>query len=556
MNRIYGVVILSVLSSAWVHGSDFLASGAAKASSAQRLTESSKNDLTAQQVTDSVKMQCHPLAIQDPLGAAMELWMRLKALEKVLKQFSEGIILSESPDLNLFLGALPDLIKVYSEPLGLQKYSVETKEATLIEHAAAAAFKDGSGSAASFYLYWGVEKILKADRDKRSKAAFQVSSTAFHEGASGSESSASGLSETMKLTSNQDVIAAAVREACKPFKAIDSNRAAKELWERLKRLERLLTRGYSAKEEAQKFLDNLEGLIKNYSSPLGEQKFNAIALDGQPMKERTLIKHVDAAEHDLKGNLDSPYFSFYREVEKILEKDLERRQSSKASPSAGTSSTLSSQPTESMEKKPSPEEIAAAVKAASKPLTAIGPNEAAKELWGRLKQLEQFLTKNKGQDEAKEFLDRLPTMLSKYSIPLGVQKFRAQPVTIESAREATLEDHVVAAKKNGENWPHYFFYNYVASILSQDAQKILTSRSTSSDGEREDAATAAPSAPSPTWVKDGPLLAEGQRDRGRLISGRAITYVGAGLVTLLAVYFGYDLLSGSKKAGKTVVYTG
>lgn len=92
--------------------------------------------------------------------------------------------------------------------------------------------------------------------------------------------------------------------------------------------------------------------------------------------------------------------------------------------------------------------------------------------------------------------------------------------------------------------------------MSQDAQKILTSRSTSSDGEREDAATAAPSAPSPTWVKDGPLLAEGQRDRGRLISGRAITYVGAGLVTLLAVYFGYDLLSGSKKAGKTVVYTG
>ncbi len=44
--------------------------------------------------------------------------------------------------------------------------------------------------------------------------------------------------------------------------------------------------------------------------------------------------------------------------------------------------------------------------------------------------------------------------------------------------------------------------------------------------------------------------------RGRLISGRTITYIGVGIMIFLAVYFGYDLLSGSKKADKTVACTG
>ena len=98
-----------------------------------------------------------------------------------------------------------------------------------------------------------------------------------------------------------------------------------------------------------------------------------------------------------------------------------------------------------------------------------------------------------------------------------------------------------------------------STLLDQDFQERATSRSTPSHGERSasyESDTGAPSAPSPAWVEDGPLLGEGQHDKGRLISGRTITYVGAGIMTLLAVYFGYDLLSGSKKAGKTVAYAG
>ena len=307
---------------------------------------------------------------------------------------------------------------------------------------------------------------------------------------SGSGSVFSGSGGSLKKKSTPEEIAAAVKEACKPLQASDPKAAAEELWQRLKSLECVLTPGYKATDEAKEFLGRLEGLIKNYSSPLGKQKFEAIALEGQASEEMPLILHA------LK--VRGPYDSFYYAVYAILDKDCDARLTSSSAstdvsvtPTAGPSpsSTLSSQPAESMEKKLSPEEIAAAVKVASKPLTAIGPNEAAKELWGRLKQLEQFLTKKKGQDEAKEFLDGLPTMLSKFSVPLGEQKFNAIALDGQAVEERTFIRHVDAAEHTLDgrlDSPYFSFYYAVEKCLKKDL-------------ERRESSTASPSAgPSPS----------------------------------------------------------
>ncbi len=303
---------------------------------------------------------------------------------------------------------------------------------------------------------------------------------------SGSGSFGSGGNLKKELAPEE--IAAAVKEACKPLQAIDPNEAAKELWVRLKSLERVLTPD-SAKEEAKEFLDKLEGLITNYSSPLGKQYFSAIAWEGQVERERMLILHVLDAERNPTGGLFYYYF-FYDAVYAILKKDLARPASSAATPladasvtlTAEPSSTLSSELTGSVEKKSSVI-IAAAVRAASKPLSASDPNEAAQELWGRLKNLERVLTPISAKEEAKEFLDKLEGLIKNYSGPLGKQKFEAIALEGQDAQERTLFKHVDAAMydlADGLNSPYRFFYYAVESRLKNDRDRRTSSKASSS----------------------------------------------------------------------------
>ncbi len=549
---------------------------------------------TSGEIAAAVKAASKSLEAFDANEAAKELWERLKSLQRVLNPDSA------KEEAKEFLNKLEGLIKNYSSPLGEEKFNAialdgePMKERTLIKHVDAA-----ECNSPYFSFYFAVEKILEKDRADRltsSSACTDASVTL----SAGPSPSSTLFSEPTGSVENKspEIIAAAVRDASKPLTASDPNEAAKELWGRLKELESTLTPG-SEDREAKEFLGNFEGLIKNYSKPLGEQRFEATAFGGAgSMGERTLIKHVGSAMC-----YRAPLF--YYAVQKILEKDAEQRNSSIASPladashtlTAVTGSTLSSQPASSMEKNPTSEEIAAAVKAASKPLKASDPKEAAKKLWRRLKKLERVLTPDhSAKVEAKEFLDNLEGLIKNYSSPLGEQKFSATALEGQTSEERTLIKHVDAAESNSS---YFTFYWAVEQILDKDLERrassaatpladashtlsagtsrTLSFQPTGSVKEKspeisaqevpsivhekspllyDDGDTATPSASSPAWVEDGPLLGEGRPDSGRLISGRSITYVGAGIVTLLVVYFGYDLLSGSNKAGKTVAYTG
>ncbi len=320
-------------------------------------------------------------------------------------------------------------------------------------------------------------------------------------------SSALGSTETSESECSADQVAEFLKMQCLPLKSEKPLEAAEELLDRLGEIAGEINGEF----ELKKFFDILPELIKIYPEPLGEQKF-------LKSNETTLIEIVkwfkwtssNFSSRDVFDRQSELQFSlrrsFYERVEEILIKDREARderavQSAQSIDKDKPAGTVMSGP-------------------------GLGSSIAASG-----KDCDDRLTSSSASTDASV----TPTAGPSPSSTLSSQ----QPTGSVEKKSA----EIIAGD--------------VPSILSQEVEKRSTSRSMPSHedkGASYERDTAAPSTPSPARVED--LLGEEPRDRGWVISGRTITYVGAGIMTLLAVYFGYDLMSGSKQAGKTVAHTG